>query len=143
MSLWLVVFCCFLLILYIFRVTTNFHKPNKRNTKRCLPTLIKTIPVNSPRRILVCSCWLWEVCLLLSIYIITQLDSHTEETEPGTMMTGDSIDFNTFLQIRQDKWAKEQSGYANMIFQIFFMLIFVSGKKLKLLSKFLMLMVPE
>jgi len=43
-----------------------------------------------------------------------------EETEPGTMMTGDSIDFNTFLQIRQDKWAKEQSGEeVKAAFQVF------------------------
>mmetsp|Transcript_17595 Transcript_17595/g.29944 ORF Transcript_17595/g.29944 Transcript_17595/m.29944 type:complete len:139 (-) Transcript_17595:83-499(-) len=43
-----------------------------------------------------------------------------EETEPSTMMSGDKIDFNTFLQIRQDKWAKEQSGEeVKAAFQVF------------------------
>merc|ERR1712137_1423602 len=43
-----------------------------------------------------------------------------EETDPKTMMTGDTIDFNTFLQIRQDKWAKEQSGEeVKAAFQVF------------------------
>jgi len=43
-----------------------------------------------------------------------------EETDPGQMMSGESIDFNTFLQIRQDKWAKEQSGEeVKAAFQVF------------------------
>merc|ERR1712063_240900 len=33
-----------------------------------------------------------------------------EETDIGSIMHGNTIDFNTFLQNRQDKWAREQSG---------------------------------
>lgn len=35
---------------------------------------------------------------------------YKEETDVNSMLNGEFIDFNSFLQNRQDKWAREQSG---------------------------------